>query len=65
AGVSAMIQADSNSNALILNVPDPMYQNLRNVIDLLDKRRAQVYVEALVMEVSASRGTKIGVQWAA
>jgi general secretion pathway protein D len=64
-GVGAMIQADSNSNALILNVPDPMYQNLRNVIDLLDKRRAQVYVEALVMEVSASRDTKIGVQWSA
>jgi general secretion pathway protein D len=42
-----------------------MYQNLRNVIDLLDKRRAQVYVEALVMEVTASRTTKIGVQWAA
>ncbi|KJH66078.1 type II secretion system secretin GspD [Chromobacterium violaceum] len=65
AGVGTMIQADSNSNALILNVPDPMYQNLRNVIDLLDKRRAQVYVEALVMEVTASRATKIGVQWAA
>ncbi|OHX17208.1 type II secretion system protein GspD [Chromobacterium amazonense] len=64
-GVSAMIQADSNSNALILNVPDQMYQNLRNVIDLLDKRRAQVYVEALVMEVSANRTTKIGVQWSA
>ncbi|POZ62500.1 type II secretion system secretin GspD [Chromobacterium alticapitis] len=65
AGVAAMIQADSNSNALILNVPDPMYQNLRNVIDLLDKRRAQVYVEALVMEVTASRVNKIGVQWSA
>ncbi|NHQ82186.1 type II secretion system secretin GspD [Chromobacterium vaccinii] len=65
AGIGTMIQADSNSNALILNVPDPMYQNLRNVIDLLDKRRAQVYVEALVMEVTASRTTKIGVQWAA
>ncbi|WP_046155576.1 type II secretion system secretin GspD [Chromobacterium vaccinii] len=65
AGIGTMIQADSNSNALILNVPDPMYQNLRNVIDLLDKRRAQVYVEALVMEVTASRATKIGVQWAA
>ncbi|WP_199154399.1 type II secretion system secretin GspD [Chromobacterium sp. ASV23] len=64
-GVAAMIQADSNSNALILNVPDPMYQNLRNVIDLLDKRRAQVYVEALVMEVTANHSTSIGVQWAA
>ncbi|MDF0604176.1 type II secretion system secretin GspD [Neisseriaceae bacterium TC5R-5] len=62
-GGGLMIQADTNSNALILNVPDAMYQNLRNVIDLLDKRRAQVFVEALVIEVSASRAMELGVQW--
>lgn len=62
-GAGTMIQADSSNNALILNVPDTMYQNLRNVIDLLDRRRAQVYVETLVMEVSANRTVDIGVQW--
>lgn len=59
----SMIQADTPNNALILNVPDMMYQNLRNVIDLLDRRRAQVYVETLVMEVNASRVVDIGIQW--
>lgn len=58
-----MIQADSASNALIMNVPDAMYQNLRNVIDMLDRRRAQVFVEALVMEVSAERAQEVGIQW--
>lgn len=58
-----LIQADSASNALILNVPDSMYRNLRLVIDQLDRRRAQVYVETLVMEVSARRLQEMGVQW--
>jgi len=58
-----MIQADSANNALIMNVPDAMYQNLRNVIDMLDRRRAQVFVEALVVEVSAERAQEVGIQW--
>jgi len=58
-----LIQADSASNALILNLPDPMYRNLRHVIDQLDRRRAQVYVETLVIEVSARRLLEMGVEW--
>ena len=61
----SLVQADVASNALILNVPDGMYRNLRAVIDLLDRRRAQVYVETLVMEVSAQRLQELGVQWMA
>ncbi|UTH72276.1 type II secretion system secretin GspD [Chromobacterium sp. IIBBL 290-4] len=64
-GSGSMIQADPTNNALILNVPDTMYQNLRNVIDMLDKRRAQVLVEALVVEMSAQRAMELGVQWQA
>lgn len=60
-----LVQADSSSNALILNVPETMFRNLRNVIDQLDRRRAQVYVETLVMEVSAQRLQELGVQWQA
>ncbi|BEV73358.1 MULTISPECIES: type II secretion system secretin GspD [unclassified Paludibacterium] len=62
---STLVQADTASNALILNVPDSMYRNLRNVIDLLDRRRAQVHVETLVMEVSAQRLQELGVRWQA
>lgn len=58
-----LVQADGASNALILNVPDGMYRNLRSVIDQLDRRRAQVHVETLVMEVSAQRMQELGVQW--
>ena len=64
-GAANLVQADTASNALILNLPDSMYRNLRNVIDQLDRRRAQVYVETLVMEVSASRMLELGVQWQA
>ncbi len=64
-GTGAMVQADPANNALILNVPDTMYQNLRGVIDLLDKRRAQVFVEALIIEVAADRKLEVGVQWQA
>jgi len=65
APIGSMIQADPSSNALILNVPETMYKNLRNVIDLLDRRRAQVHVEALVVELSAERAMELGVQWQA
>jgi len=63
APAGSMIQADPSSNALILNVPETMYKNLRNVIDMLDRRRAQVHVEALVVELSAERAMELGVQW--
>lgn len=61
--LGSTIQADVANNALIMNVPDAMYQNLRNVIDMLDRRRAQVFVEALVVEVSAERAQEVGMQW--
>jgi general secretion pathway protein D len=61
--LGSTIQADVANNALIMNVPDAMYQNLRHVIDMLDRRRAQVFVEALVVEVSAERAQEVGMQW--
>ncbi|MDO9600447.1 MAG: type II secretion system secretin GspD [Azoarcus sp.] len=61
----SMIQADAASNALIITAPDAVYNNLRNVIDQLDRRRAQVYVEALVAEITAERAAEWGVQWGA
>lgn len=58
-----MIQADAASNALIITAPEATYNNLRRVIDLLDRRRAQVFVEALIAEVSAERAAEFGIQW--
>ena len=59
----ATIQADIANNALIIAAPEPVYNNLRAVIEKLDVRRAQVYVEALIVEVAADRAAERGVQW--
>jgi general secretion pathway protein D len=61
----ATIFADAANNTLILNAPDAIARNLRAVIEQLDVRRAQVYVEALIIELSAERAAEFGVQWQA
>lgn len=58
-----MIQADAASNALIITAPDAIYNNLRAVVEMLDVRRAQVFVEALIAEVTADKVAEFGVQW--
>lgn len=57
------IQADLATNALIINAPEPQYRQLRAVIDQLDTRRAQVFVESLIAEVSEDKAAELGVQW--
>jgi general secretion pathway protein D len=59
----AMIQADTTNNALVIMAPEPVYNNLRAVIERLDSRRAQVFVEALIVEVTSDRAAEFGVQW--
>jgi len=57
------IQADPATNALIVTAPEPLFRELRAVVDLLDTRRAQLYVESLVVEVDASKALDVGLQW--
>ncbi len=57
------VYADNALNALIINAPQPVYQQLRRVIEKLDVRRAQVYVEALIAEVDANKAAQLGIQW--
>jgi general secretion pathway protein D len=57
------IQADPATNALIITAPEPQYRQLRAVIDQLDERRAQVYVESLIAEVNANKAAEFGIQW--
>jgi len=59
----AMVQADTANNALIIMAPEPVYNNLRAVIERLDTRRAQVFVEALIVEVSSDKAAEFGIQW--
>jgi general secretion pathway protein D len=58
-----MIQADTASNALIITASEPVYNNLRSVIEKLDVRRPQIFVEALIVEVTADKAAEFGVQW--
>ena len=58
-----MIQADAANNALIITAPEAIFNNLRAVVEKLDVRRAQVLVEALIVEVSADKAAEFGIQW--
>ncbi|KPW21348.1 proteinral secretion pathway protein D [Pseudomonas cannabina pv. alisalensis] len=57
------IQADATTNTLLISAPEPLYRNLREVIDQLDQRRAQVVIESLIVEVSEDDASQFGVQW--
>jgi general secretion pathway protein D len=63
-GEASLIQADESTNALIINAPDAVYNNLRAVIEKLDVRRAQVFVEGLIAEITTDDATELGFQWA-
>ena len=57
------IQADPASNSLIITAPEALFRDLRAIVDQLDTRRAQLYVESLVVEVDASKSLDVGLQW--
>jgi general secretion pathway protein D len=57
------IQADPATNSLIITAAEPQYRQLRAVIDKLDARRAQVFVESLIVEVNADKAAEFGIQW--
>src|ERR1700704_5381443 len=60
----SLIQADEATNSIVINASDTVYNNMRLVIEQLDVRRAQGYVEALVAEMNADRTDELGFQWA-
>ncbi len=59
------IQADPATNSLIITAPEPQYRQLRAVIEKLDARRAQVFVESLIVEVNADKAAEFGIQFQA
>ncbi|QEA13368.1 type II secretion system secretin GspD [Comamonas flocculans] len=58
-----IIQADPATNSLIITAPEPLFRQIRAVIDKLDGRRAQVLIESLIVEVSANKVAEFGIQW--
>ena len=63
ATTGGQVQADIATNSLIITAPDPQYRQLREVIELLDGRRAQVFIESLIAEVSSDKAADFGIQW--
>jgi general secretion pathway protein D len=60
---SVTIWADVPTNALIITAPPKIMKSLMAVIDKLDIRRAQVHVEAIIVEVDVNHSANLGVQW--
>ena len=58
-----MVQADPASNSLLISAPDAIFAHIKAIIEKLDVRRAQVYVEALIVEITADRAAEFGIQW--
>jgi general secretion pathway protein D len=57
------IQADPSTNSLIITAPEPLYRQLRAMIDQLDQRRAQVYIESMIVEVAGGDAADFGFEW--
>ncbi|HEX9404930.1 MAG TPA: type II secretion system secretin GspD [Steroidobacteraceae bacterium] len=60
---SVTIWADVSTNALIITAPPKIMKSLMAVIDKLDIRRAQVQVEAIIVEIDVNKSSNLGVQW--
>ncbi|MFT6330010.1 MAG: general secretion pathway protein D [Bermanella sp.] len=57
------IDSHEDSNSLVITAEPDMMRSLEDVIRRLDVRRAQVQVEAIIVEVFEGDGTTLGVQW--
>lgn len=58
-----MISAHTGTNALVLTAPPDIMRALEEVIAQLDIRRAQVLIEAMIVEMAEGDGANLGVQW--
>jgi general secretion pathway protein D len=61
---SVSVWADTQTNAIVINAPPKMMRSLMLIVDKLDIRRAQVLVEAIIVEVIADSTAELGVTWA-
>jgi len=58
------VWADTQTNALVINAPPKTMRSLMQIVDKLDIRRAQVLVEAIIVEVIVDEKNELGVSWA-
>ncbi len=60
---SISIESSESANALVVNAPPALLNTMKRIVSELDIRRAQVLVEALVVEVSGQVANDLGVTW--
>jgi general secretion pathway protein D len=58
------IWADKQTNALVVTAAPKMMRQIMSVVDKLDIRRAQVHLEAILVEITTTRAAELGVNWA-
>ncbi|HEC13864.1 MAG TPA: hypothetical protein ENI80_11590 [Acidiferrobacteraceae bacterium] len=61
--VTLNVQGDETTNALVIQAPEGDFTLIQEVIDKLDIRRAQVFIEVLIAEVTTDKAQDIGVRW--
>jgi general secretion pathway protein D len=61
---SITIWAEPETNALVVTAPPKIMRSVMAIVDRLDIRRAQVLVEAILVEMSADKAMDLGVNWA-
>lgn len=59
------IWSDTATNALIINAPPEVKQDINSIIDQIDIPRDQVLVEAIIVELSESKEAELGITWVA
>jgi general secretion pathway protein D len=62
-GRDVSIEAHAESNSLVITAQPDVLRSLEDVIRQVDIRRAQVLVEAIIVEVADNSGANLGVQW--
>lgn len=62
-GRRATIEADPDNNALIITAGLDIIDSLMDIVQRLDIQRAQVLVEAVIVEINDDVGQNLGIQW--
>ncbi|MFI2809996.1 MULTISPECIES: type II secretion system secretin GspD [Microbulbifer] len=65
ADVEVSIQVNESLNSLVLTAPPALLETMKGVIAKLDVRRAQVLIEAIIVEVTEGTGNELGIRWIA
>lgn len=63
AQASATVEADEETNALLITAEGDTLNSLLEVVERLDIRRAQVLIEAIIVELDEGSGLNLGVSW--